>query len=147
MFSSGKCTWSKMNISLTLNTIHFMDIETVPIIKKSWFFYLYFSLPSYSLFTSSYTLTGYTPTCLYGPGDRVVISQIATSSKDKKASFGRMSKSPCLLLKKKKKKSLKMLVLIQCLWLRHDNVERVNMEKDRIKDKLFSANTVVELWC
>lgn len=56
VFFRQRYTGPKWIISFTLNTIHFMDIEIVPIIKKSWFFYLYFfSL----LFTSSYSLTVY----------------------------------------------------------------------------------------
>ena len=77
------------------------------------------------------------------------ISQIAFASlsKDKKASFGRMFKSPRLLFKKKKK-SLKMLVLIQCLWLRHGTMLKGWIwKKTEIKIKWSSANTVVELWC
>ena len=83
-----------------------MDIETVHIIKKKiMIFYLYFSLPSFSFIHKFLHTHCLHSLCLYGPGDRIVISQIAFTSlsKDKKASFGRMSKSPCLLLKKKKK--------------------------------------------
>lgn len=137
MFSSGKCTRSQMNyfIHIKYNTFYRHWNSSHNKKNHDFFLFTFFTL----LFFYSQVLTHslFTFTLSIWPWRQSCISQIAFASlsKDKKASFGRMFKSPRLLLKKKKN-SLKMLVLIQCLWLRHGTMLKgwIWKKKNRIKD-------------
>ena len=147
MFSSGKCTWSQVNyfIHSKYNTFygHWNSFHN----KKSHDFLSLLFFPLILLFTSSCSLTVYIhsvymalETELYFPDSFLLLSL-----KIKRPLLARCSNHHAYYFLKN---SLKMLVIIQCLWLRHGTMSKGWIwKKIELKITWSSANTVVELWC